>query len=92
MTAFLERNTTFYHGTWEDFTRFRPLSHFGSLAAAQEIIASPEKKHEILDIKAEESAMAYYNVVFYDLPGKIIPAQLNICQTYEIRDWLGHPI
>lgn len=89
MTAFLERNTTFYHGTWEDFTRFRPLSHFGSLAAAQEIIASPEKKHEILDIKAEESAMAYYNVVFYDLPGKIIPAQLNLCQTYEIRDWLG---
>ena len=62
MTTFLDRNTTFYHGTWEDFDRFRPLSHFGSLGAAQEIIASPEKKHEILDLKVEDSAMLYGDV------------------------------
>lgn len=96
MTTFLDRNTTFYHGTWEDFDRFRPLSHFGSLGAAQEIIASPEKKHEILDLKVEDSAMLYGDVfmscndiILYKQSGKIIPVQLNLSQTYEIPDLLG---
>ena len=96
MTAFLDKNSTFYHGTWENFDRFRPLSHFGSLAAAQEVLKSPEKKHEILDTKAEESAMLYGDVfmscndiILYKQSGKIIPVQLNLSQTYEIPDLLG---
>ncbi len=87
MTAFLDRDTIFYHGTWGNFTKFRPLSHFGTLGAAQEVLEAQDKKHEIFDVNAETNA--YYDVELADQHSKVIPVKLNLCQTYEIQDWLG---
>ena len=56
MADFILQEETFYHGTLANFERFRPLSHFGSLTAANYILdTSPTVKYEKLDGLSEIS-------------------------------------
>ncbi len=95
MTKFIETDTIFYHGTRNQFDRFRPLSHFGSRRAAQHILDNRVASSEIFDIiRDKQFDMAYCDV--FDapaepqIPGRVIPVQLNMDNTYEIQDIAGH--
>ena len=88
MTAFLDRNTIFYHGTQAKFETFRPLSHFGSRAAAQECTLWPCPKDETLDIRTEY-CVSIPTLSKYDSIKQIIPVHLNLTRTYEIDDFAG---
>lgn len=86
MTRFVLKDSVFYHGTYRNFEKFRPLSHFGSLQAAKRIL--------ILGPKAE--VVSDFNEIYFDnkksdvkelsKQSKIIPVKLNINNTYELQD------
>lgn len=88
MTRFLARNNIFYHGTYSDFDRFRPMSHFGSIYAAKSIINSGSVKYEMIDGLPKPGKMYILQKIFSKLEKKarIIPVNLNLKNTYELQD------
>lgn len=86
MTKFLFKDDIFYHGTYNEFTRFHPLSHFGSIYAAKKIITSGGPKTEEnteVDGKLKFAEVPKKDIV---VPAKIIPVKLNLKNTYELQD------
>lgn len=87
MADFIFNDEVFYHGTRAKFDRFRPLSHFGSWEAATDILASSctiktEKLDGLTEIKSSNKPPQT------PIPDSIIiPAKLNINNTYEIQDF-----
>ena len=86
MTRFVLKDSVFYHGTYRDFEKFKPLSHFGSLQAAKRILSLGPKIEVISDFN--EIYFDNTNLDFTDLSeqSKIIPVKLNINNTYELQD------
>ncbi len=78
MTRFLAEDAVFYHGTYNDFVRFRPLSHFGSIYAAKEMASNGLKKEEGLGGRIVASCTKGL--------GRIIPVKLKLKNTYELQD------
>lgn len=91
MTRFLAENNTFYHGTYNDFLRFRPLSHFGSIYAAKDIVNlesgyKAEPIGSLSDIKPEDVMVGYAEDSKKAIKPKIIPVKLKLKNTYELQD------
>ena len=86
MTRFVLKDSVFYHGTYRDFEKFKPLSHFGSLQAAKRILSLGPKIEVISDFN--EIYFDNTNLDFTELSeqSKIIPVKLNINNTYELQD------
>lgn len=94
MVKFLEKNNTFYHGTYNDFLRFRPLSHFGSIYAAKTIINlglgyKTEPIGSLSDIKVEDVIIGCVDERKQTGKPKIIPVKLKLKNTYELQDVEG---
>ena len=94
MTRFLAENNTFYHGTYNDFLRFRPLSHFGSIYAAKYIINlgsgyKTEPIGSLSDIKVEDVIIGCVDERKQTGKPKIIPVKLKLKNTYELQDVEG---
>lgn len=53
MTLYAKETNLLYHGTRAVFDVFRPLSHFGSLEAAEQILMFPTQKKEIVTARHE---------------------------------------
>lgn len=91
MVRFLAENNTFYHGTYNDFLRFRPLSHFGSIYAAKDIVNLEsgykiENIGSLSDIKPEDVMFGYAEDSKKAIKLKIIPVKLKLKNTYELQD------
>ena len=80
MTKFLAEQEVFYHGTYSNFKRFRPLSHFGTKMAAMKVVRNGMKKTEIMN--GTFSAVPVSN----GTPANIIPVHLHLHNTYELQD------
>lgn len=78
MTRFLSDGNIFYHGTYSDFVRFHPLSHFGSIYAAKTIV----------DVSCQKANMQSAGLSDEEIEKKIriIPAKLHLHNTYELQD------
>lgn len=87
MSRFLYGNNIFYHGTYNEFTRFRPLSHFGSKRAADSFARSGVKKGEVTDSASNHNEIVFRAIYEQSRKyGKIIPVKLNLKNTYELQD------
>lgn len=80
MTRFLSENNVFYHGTYNEFSRFRPLSHFGSIYAAEKVVSKGVQKLEVPD------GGISVKPVLTGMKPHIIPANLKLKNTYELHD------
>ena len=92
MTKFLHHNTEFYHGTFHDFDRFFPLSHFGTYDAAQIVLVNgPHEIGEYLNAPLQLRRLAPKdNTPNTDQTEKTIKAKFNMDKTYEISDYSTH--
>lgn len=81
MTRFLSRNNVFYHGTYNEFSRFRPLSHFGSIYAAEKVLGKGVKKDE------GPNGGLVMEPVKVGMKARIIPVNLKLKNTYELQDF-----
>lgn len=86
MTRFLSENNVFYHGTYNEFSRFRPLSHFGSIYAAKAVLNQKVKKTELIDINNIIGSLSYGLTFSEEQTPHIIPVKLNLQNTYEMQD------
>ena len=80
MTRFLATDKVFFHGTYSNFSRFKPLSHFGSIYAAKEMASNGLKKEE------NRSGYVAVSRTRTGDPSYIIPVKLNLKNTYELQD------
>lgn len=87
MTNFLDTDKFFYHGTRAEFDTFRPLSHFGSLRAAQLILTLPQTlEDEAFDFLSYKIRQMFSKTCLNKHEKKIIPVKLNLTNTYELQD------
>lgn len=88
MSRFLYKDSIFYHGTYNEFTRFRPLSHFGSKYAADFFAHSGVKKGEVAYASSNLNEIIFQKTSMPKtrISGKVIPVKLNINNTYELQD------
>ncbi len=83
MVRFFAKDEIFYHGTYNEFDRFRPLSHFGTFQAANTILSYGPQA-----LKLNKQDLTYY--LNGKMPKeKIIPVKLNLSNTYELQDITG---
>jgi hypothetical protein len=73
-----------YHGTGADFHEFRPLSHFGTVGAANQRIGGPSEQH-IWGLSPEKTGTVGMGV---------IPAHISLKNPLDVgteRDWADNP-
>ena len=83
MTRFLAKGNIFYHGTYNQFDVFRPLSHFGSIYAAEYVLYFGCPKFETLEGLPKNMPVFCSETEYRP---KIIPVKLRLNNTYELQD------